>query len=204
LTDAASHWELVYRENAPDQVSWFEPTASTSLELIDQAGISTDAPLVDVGGGESHLAAELLARGHTDITVADISATALEVSRNDLGDRADEVGWINADVLDHDFGRTFALWHDRAAFHFMADPVSRDAYLTAMRRGLAPDGQLVIATFGPKGPTSCSGLPVQRYGAEELARLVPDFQLASSRTVQHRTPAGNQQQFLYAHFIRTR
>ncbi len=134
--------------------------------------------------------------------MADISARALEVAQAQLGDRGDAVTWITTDVLDHDFGRTFDLWHDRAMFHFMVDPRQRDAYLAALRCALAAGGQLVIATFGPQGPTACSGLPVQRYGAQELARLLPDFELASTRTVQHPTPGGNEQQFLYARFVR--
>ncbi|HEY7121290.1 MAG TPA: class I SAM-dependent methyltransferase [Solirubrobacterales bacterium] len=202
MTDAATHWERVYTETASDEVSWFEPTPRTSVELIGEAGIGKDVPIVDVGGGESHLAGELLDLGYTDVTVADISATALKVARAELGRKAREVHWDNADLLDHDFGRRFGLWHDRAVFHFLVEPTTRDAYLEAMRRGLAPDGQLVIATFGPQGPTRCSGLPVQRYGAESLVGLLPDFELASSRIVQHRTPGGNKQQFQYARFMR--
>ncbi|HSD25337.1 MAG TPA: class I SAM-dependent methyltransferase [Solirubrobacterales bacterium] len=198
--DAGTHWERIYAGTSPSAVSWSEPTARTSLELIEEAGVGRDAPLIDVGGGASPLAGELLAQGYTDITVTDISASALEVSRAQLGERAARVTWIEADVLDHDLDRTFALWHDRAFFHFMVDPVAREAYLAAMRRGLAPDGQLVIATFGPEGPTSCSGLPVRRYGAEDLARLLPDFESASSRLVLHHTPSGRDQQFLYARF----
>jgi SAM-dependent methyltransferase len=202
LTDAATHWERVYAENASDEVSWFEPTPRTSLELIGEARIDKDLPVIDVGGGESHLAGELLELGYTDVTVADISARALEVARAELGRRAGEVRWVNADILDHDFGRRFSLWHDRAVFHFLVEPATRDAYLEAMRRGLARDGQLVIATFGPQGPTSCSGLPVRRYGAADLVGLLPDFELTSSRSLQHQTPGGNEQQFQYGRFIR--
>jgi SAM-dependent methyltransferase len=73
------------------------------------------------------------------------------------------VTWVEADVRDHDFGRRFDLWHDRAVFHFMVDRVDRDAYLSVLNRTLRPGGHLVLATFGPEGPTECSGMPVSRY-----------------------------------------
>lgn len=197
------HWERIYQEKRPDQVSWFEATPAVSLELIEEAEIDPGAAIIDVGGGTSRLTGELLARGYSDITVADISGESLALAKRELGEDAGRVEWVEADVLEHDFRRGFDLWHDRAVFHFMVEPLAREAYLAAMRKGLAPSGQLVIATFGPDGPTSCSGLPVQRYGTADLARLLPDFELASSRIVSHRTPGGNEQQFLYARFRRS-
>ncbi len=108
-----------------------------------------------------------------------------------------------ADVRRRDFGRSFLLWHDRAVFHFMVDSKDRDAYLSGLRRALAPSGQLILATFGPEAPPRCSGLPVHRYSSEELAELLPDFERVSSRYQLHRTPAGKQQQFLYARLLRS-
>jgi SAM-dependent methyltransferase len=200
---AREHWQRVYGEQDSDQVSWFEPQPAASLGLIEEASIDLDAAVIDVGGGASGLAGELLARGHTDLTVADISAEALAQARRALGAEAERVTWVEADLLEHDFGRRFALWHDRAVFHFMVEPAARDAYLTALRRALEPGGHLVIATFGPDGPTSCSGLPVQRYGTDELTGLLPDFDLTTTRMVQHLTPGGNEQQFLYARLRKT-
>jgi ubiquinone/menaquinone biosynthesis C-methylase UbiE len=201
--DARAHWEGIYEEKAPNVVSWFEPVPLLSLELIDEAGIDRNSAVVDIGGGESRLAAELLSRGFSDITVADISSAALGEAQRQLGDRAEEIDWVEADIRDHDFGRRFDLWHDRAVFHFMVDPSDREGYLSGMRRALVPNGQLVIATFGRDAPPTCSGLPVDRYGAGDLAALLPDFELASSRYVLHRTPGGKEQQFLYARFVRS-
>ncbi|HET8592826.1 MAG TPA: class I SAM-dependent methyltransferase [Solirubrobacterales bacterium] len=198
-----AHWERVYGERAPDRVSWYEAVPESSLELIDEAGIDTDAPVIDVGGGASRLSGELLDRGYTDLTVVDISGTSLVRARAELDDRADRISWLEADVLSDDLGRSFALWHDRAVFHFMVDPADREAYLAALRRSLPSGGQLVIATFGPEAPPTCSGLAVRRYGAAELAALLDDFELASSREVVHRTPSGKEQQFVYARFVRS-
>jgi SAM-dependent methyltransferase len=201
--DVEAHWQEVYEQKAPDQVSWFEALPEQSLALIEEAEVDRGAALIDVGGGESRLAGELLDRGYTDVTVADISTTALEKARSELGDRAGAVDWIAADVRRHDFGRQFDLWHDRAVFHFLVDEADRDRYLHTLRISLRPGGHLMLATFGPDGPTLCSGLPVHRYGEEELLQtLGQDFALISSRLDMHRTPSGTYQQFLYLHLRR--
>jgi SAM-dependent methyltransferase len=203
--DVEAHWQEVYEQNAPNQVSWFEALPTQSLELIEEAKVDRGAALIDVGGGESRLAGELLDRGYTDVTVADISPAALEKVRSELGERAGAVEWIVADVREHDFGRQFDLWHDRAVFHFMVEPAERYAYLAALERALAPGGHVVIATFGPEGPTECSGLPVLRYDAEELIEtLGSNYRLLSSVLYDHRTPSGSSQQLLYAHLTTLR
>lgn len=195
------HWERVYAEKAAEEVSWFEPVPGASLGMIDEIDLPLDAPIVDVGGGASGLAAALVARGHSDLTVLDISAKALERARAGFP-QADRVAWIVGDVRTHDFGRRFALWHDRAVFHFMVSGEDRRAYLIALERALEPCGHAILATFGPQGPSHCSGLPVARYSAAELAAAIGDrATLVSSHLHDHRTPGGASQQFLYAHFI---
>ena len=175
-------------------MSWFEPSSETSLGLIAEAGIPRDAAIVDVGGGASRLAGGLLSAGYTDVTVADVSAAALDAAREQLGDDAGNVEWVEADALTHDFGRRFDLWHDRALMHFMIDASEVTAYVEAALRAVRPGGHLVVATFGPDGPTRCSGLAVRRNGPEELSGvLAPGFEPVSSRLVDHHTPAGAEQ-----------
>jgi SAM-dependent methyltransferase len=198
-----AHWEQTYAEKGPDRVSWFQDRPIRSIELIEAAGLERTAGVIDVGGGASRLAAELLRGGYTDVTVADISAGALDRARDALGEDSRRVRWLQVDLRTHDFARTFELWHDRAVFHFMVSAADRDAYLATMRRALAPSGHLVIFTFGPSGPTQCSGLPVQRYDIHTLqATLGPEFSVLSSGLEAHKTPSGNQQQFFYAHLVR--
>ena len=198
-----AHWENTYSEKTPEKVSWYESRPQRSLELIQATGLGRGAGILDVGGGASGLAAQLLAMGYTDLTVVDISATALAHAEAKLAGDAAEVSWVQADVRSHDFGRLYDLWHDRAVFHFMVSAADRDGYLNVLRTTLRGDGHLIIATFGPQGPTQCSGLPVQRYSAEELQRVLgEDFELASSSLAVHRTPSGASQQFLYAHLLR--
>lgn len=198
--DSAAHWQRTYAEHQVGSLSWIEEAPGTSLELIAEAGLWSDAAVIDVGGGASRLAAELVERDYSDVTVADISSAALDRARADLGESARRVAWVESDVRHHDFGRRFDLWHDRAAFHFMVDAASRDDYLAVLGRSLKPGGHLILATFGPEGPTECSGLSVDRYDAAKISRtLGADFALISSRFVEHRTPSGRTQQFIYAH-----
>lgn len=203
MTDERAHWQSTYAERSPEKVSWFEPRPQRSLELIQAANVGHDASILDVGGGASSLATHLLSAGYTDLTVTDISPAALEHARAELGSAATQVRWIEADIRTHQFDRSYALWHDRAVFHFMVSPADRESYLAVLRRTLPPGGNLVIATFGPQGPTQCSGLPVQRYSAEALQQVLgAGYELVSSSLATHETPSGASQQFLYAHLRR--
>lgn len=197
------HWEHAWSAKAPDEVSWFEAVPTTSIELIEAARIGREDAIVDVGGGAARLAGELSRRGYSDITVADVSAAALEEARKELGSDAGAIEWVEADVRDHDFGRRFDLWHDRALLHFMIDPLDRAAYLRTLERSLQARGFVVLSTFGPDGPPRCSGLEVRRYAAGDLAALLgSDYAPLESRLVLHTTPAGTEQQFQYALFRR--
>ena len=194
-----SHWERVYAEKKTDEVSWYQPNPARSLELIRATGVSPAEPILDIGGGASALVDNLLASGYRDITVLDIAAAALERVRARLGRNAADVAWIEADVTQFHPPRRYAVWHDRAVFHFLVDPAERDRYLEVLHRGIAPEGHFIIATFGPEGPQRCSGLDVHRYSLDELAGLLePHFSLRHSEIEQHRTPTGGMQQFLYA------
>ena len=198
-----AHWDGSYARRAPDQVSWYEPLPRRSLELIQTTGLGHDAGILDVGGGASSLTARLLTMGYTDLTVVDISPAALAHARTALGGSAAQITWIEADVRTHDFGRRYDLWHDRAVFHFMVDAADRKRYLDVLHKTLRPGGHLILATFGPQGPTECSGLPVDRYGPDDVQQVLgDDFTLLSSSLVVHRTPSGRSQQFHYAHLLR--
>jgi SAM-dependent methyltransferase len=203
MEDSRAHWQRVYVERGPEEVSWYEKVPETSLELIQEAALPLDAAILDVGGGASSLAGHLVAAGYTDVTVADVARAALEQARFELGAAAKQATWIEADVRFHHFARLVDLWHDRAVFHFMVDPADRERYLTALARTLRPGGHLILATFGPSGPTRCSGLPVTRYGSDELSSVLgEEFELISSRLEEHHTPGGQIQEFLYAHLRR--
>lgn len=197
-----SHWEAVYRKKAPDEVSWYQPHLQTSLRLIRKAAPHREAPVIDVGGGESTLVDDLLADGYKRITVLDLSQAAIDVARHRLGERARDVDWRVADITEVALPEQhYAVWHDRAVFHFLVEPGLRVAYVRQALDSLAPGGSLVMATFGPQGPEQCSGLDVVRYDATTLhEQLGPRFALVEHGTEEHVTPAGKTQQFLYVHF----
>ena len=201
--DRAAHWDRVYTTKQPTALSWYEPEPTHSLELIAASGQPASGSIIDVGGGMSSLGPSLVGLGYSDVSVADISAAALDRARTQIGPAGEDITWIDADVRTHDFQRRYDLWHDRAVFHFMVEPGDRDAYLATLHRSLCPGGHLILATFGPNGPEQCSGLPTTRYGAPRLAAtLGPDYELLSAELDTHQTPSGVTQQFLYTHFQR--
>ncbi len=198
---SSSHWDSVYARKSADAVSWFRPHLERSLALIEAARLAPDAPILDVGGGASTLVDDLLALGHTDITVLDVSEAAIEAAKLRLGDRAPQVTWIVADITVAELPeRRYAFWHDRAVFHFLRDEEARRLYVSAVRRALRPDGHVVVATFGPDGPEKCSGLDVVRYDPDGLhAEFGSTFRKVSSETEVHVTPWGSEQQFVYCY-----
>jgi SAM-dependent methyltransferase len=195
-----AHWEEVYTSKHETDVSWFQDNPAPSLELIEQAG-GSDKSIIDIGGGASRLADGLLERGFRHLTVLDISAAALDIAALRLGRRASEVRWIVADVTEWEPSRRFDIWHDRAAFHFLLDPVDRAAYVARLKAALAPGGHAIIATFAADGPDTCSGLPVRRYDAAGLAtELGAEFTLMDSRLHDHVTPWNSSQRFQFSVF----
>ena len=201
--DRKAHWQSVYGTRQFTDVSWYQARPETSLAFIAASGVSTDAAVVDVGGGASTLVDCLLERGFTDLTVVDIAEAALEQSRARLGARASAVDWRVADVLEFRPPRRYAIWHDRAVLHFLTDATDRDRYCRSLRYALEPDGHVVLATFGPEGPQKCSGLPVRRYDVAMLGELLgPEFTHTDDAIEIHRTPGGGEQQFLYTRWAR--
>lgn len=196
------HWEHVYSSKDFDSVSWYTPHLAESLRLIQQLCPNKASAIVDVGGGESTLVDDLLQDRYTDLTVLDISGTAIEFTKHRLGKQADQVSWHVGDIAGYDFGdKRFDLWHDRAVFHFLTDRGSQQSYVETVRRFVKPGGYVLMATFGPEGPLQCSGLDVVRYDPQQLEQVFGSaFQLRGSLLTDHQTPAGKSQQFLYCWF----
>ena len=194
-----SHWEHIYSTKASNQVSWFRPHLETSLSLIERATSDRSARIIDVGGGESTLIDDLLRSGYSNLTILDISQTAIDVTKARLGSLADRVEWLVTDVTRADLAaKAYDIWHDRAVFHFLTADSERVAYVERVAKAVKPGGHIVIGTFGPEGPTKCSGLEVRRYDADSLHREFGSrFRLIDSLKESHQTPFGTAQQFLY-------
>lgn len=198
-----THWETVYTTKAEDEVSWFQASPAPSLEAIARAGAQQASAIIDIGGGASRLVDHLLAQGFIDVTVLDLSGAALDAAKARLGAQAGKVGWIVADVTTWEPPRTYDVWHDRAAFHFLTGESDRVAYLARLARALKIGGHAVIATFALDGPERCSGLPVMRYDAASLGlALGPAFKLIHTSRHEHATPWDSRQVFQFSVFRR--
>lgn len=202
-SDPTAHWDAAYAQGDTTR-SWYQAEAATSADQLRAAGVAANAAIIDIGGGASTLVDGLLAAGFTDVTVLDISPLALDLARARLGqEQAEQVVWVDVDLLTWAPTRTYDVWHDRAVLHFMTAADDRAAYRRALLAATAPGSIAVFGVFGPAGPEACSGLPTRRYSAEDLADFLgADFTLLGSELRIHRTPAGADQQFLWARAMR--
>lgn len=200
-----NHWEQVYQSKAADAVSWFRPHLERSLSLIEKAAPDRAMSVIDVGGGESTLVDDLLGAGHLDVSVLDISQAAIDATRQRLGPAGNAVAWWVGDVTQVALPEArYDVWHDRAVFHFLTDFAQRQAYVRLVMHAVKPGGHVIVATFGPEGPSKCSGLDVVRYDADGLHGEFGDaFRLVESATEVHETPFGTSQQFIYCYCVKS-
>jgi SAM-dependent methyltransferase len=202
MFDRKAHWENVYGDKSPLEVSWYQKEPTLSLSLIRNTGLAHDAPVIDVGGGASILVDCLCDEGYEHVGVLDISGKALAHARHRLGEKAKTVEWYEEDVTLFRPPHRFALWHDRAVFHFLTEAADRRKYVETLKHALRPGGHLILAAFAIGGPTQCSGLDIVQYDAEKLmAELGEDFELIEESNELHMTPANREQQFTYFHCI---
>lgn len=199
MSDKAKHWETVYSTKQPHEVSWTQDVPKTSLEFIHSFNLPKNAGIIDIGGGDSKLVDFLLDEGFSNLTVLDISATALERAKARLGEKAAMVKWIVSDITEFEPAEHYDLWHDRATFHFLTTPGQVSKYLDAARQAIS--GYLTIGTFSQNGPKKCSGLDIRQYSEEELqARLSAGFKKIRCVTEDHITPFNTTQNFLFCSF----
>ncbi len=196
-----THWEQIYHTKSATQVSWYQLHPHLSLQYIQNTSIDKSGHIIDVGGGASTFVDHLLEDGFQHLTVLDISAEALRITQQRLGQRAGLVTWLEADItqatLPH---HEYDIWHDRAVFHFLRDPRDRERYINAVMEALKPGGHIILATFASDGPERCSGLEVARYDPQSLHNeFGTDFELLDSTWEEHQTPFGTKQKFIYCY-----
>jgi trans-aconitate methyltransferase len=197
VSAGSAHWDAAYAQGETTR-SWFQEQAAGSLRLLGDAGVPSTASVLDVGGGAARFVDGLLARGHHDVTVLDVSPGAIELARRRLGRAADHVNWIEADLLDWQPGRRYDVWHDRALLHFLTGDGERRRYVELLDAATEPGSVAVLATFAPDGPDHCSGLPVLRYAAADLEALLgAHWQVIRTDREEHRTPGGAGQPFTW-------
>lgn len=203
--DRREHWEQVYATRMAEKLGWYTPRLDRPLEWVGELGLMPDEPVIDVGGGASTFVDDLVDQGFESITVLDISESALEVSRKRLGHQANLVMWIAADVTTYRLPeQRFALWHDRAMFHFLTKTGEQVAYRDNLLRALRPGGYITLGTFAPEAPPKCSGLPVQRYDVDDLRAFFGDeLELLGAQKELHVTPGGVEQMYQFVLFRRS-
>ena len=192
--DRPTHWDQRYAKVGYRSVSWFSPEPRTSLALLDRTGVALDGAVVDVGAGASLLVDRLVERGHTDLTLVDVSRVALDVATGRIPPGAAATTVV--DVLEWEPERKWDVWHERAMFHFVNTDADIEHYRQLVARSVVPGGHAVVGTFSEKGPLTCSGLPVARYTLEGLAAVfADDFDHVWSEYETHITPSGGAQEF---------
>jgi len=197
--DPKSHWENVYTTKQSDDVSWFQPHAEKSLNIINGLKLDKSSRILDVGGGASTLVDDLLALGYSDLSVLDLSEAALKVAQARLGEKSQQVRWLVEDVTQLNLAKhSVDCWHDRAVFHFLTNEKDRNNYIKTVLNAVKPGGHVIVATFAEDGPEKCSGLPVVRYSADELhSEFGQPFELLGHEKETHQTPFGTSQSFTY-------
>ncbi|MCW9047283.1 MAG: class I SAM-dependent methyltransferase [Gammaproteobacteria bacterium] len=196
------HWENVYKGKSFDDVSWYQKEPLLSLDLINRSKLTADEAILDVGGGASVLIDKLQEKGFINLAVLDISNNALLSAKNRLGDKAEKINWYEADITQFNSPQPFALWHDRAVFHFLTDKRDREKYVEVLKNTLKAGGHLIIAAFSVGGPEKCSGLDIVQYDEVRMsAALGKGFSLLESRSETHVTPTDKEQRFTYFHYI---
>ena len=193
------HWETVYTNKQPNEVSWTQEVPTRSLEFINGFGISKSDSIIDIGGGDSNLVDFLIQQDYTDITVLDISEAALERAKERLGDQAKKVKWVVSDITEFKPEKKYKVWHDRATFHFLTEPNQIQSYLDNAKEAIS--GFLVMGTFSENGPLKCSGLKIKQYSEKDLQNTLSiGFQKIKCIQEDHTTPFNTTQNFTFCSF----
>jgi len=198
-----AHWENIYTDKSPLEVSWHQEEPKLSLQLINKTQVSHDAEIIDVGGGASTLVDYLCERSYNNLSVLDISEKATKSTQKRLGDKAKAIKWYTEDITAFNPTQQFSVWHDRAVFHFLTEKSDRIKYVNILKTALKAKGHLILASFAIGGATKCSGLDIVQYDANKLITELGDgFELIEEVTEIHITPANKEQKFNYFHFIK--
>ena len=195
------HWETIYETKELENVSWYQPKPQTSIDLIEKHTKSKGNSIIDIGGGDSFLAENLLDLGYTNITVLDISKAAVDRAKVRMGERASKINWVVSDILEFNLSMTFDIWHDRAAFHFLNQKDEVEKYVATAKDSISENGVLVIGTFSNDGPLKCSGIEITQYSEETLEQtFTAGFELISTFRLDHPTPFDTTQNFVFGEF----
>ena len=199
------YWDKIYNTKQANEVSWFQVYPKTSMEFISLFDLPKNAAIIDIGGGDSNFVDTLLENGFSDITILDISASAIERAKKRLGGKAKHINWIVSDITEFNPQRQYDFWHDRAAFHFLTSEELVDRYVEIAGKGIANNGYLILGTFSEKGPKKCSGLEIKQYSEKSMSgKFENAFKRIKCVEENHQTPFDTMQNFLFCSFQKVR
>lgn len=192
------HWQALYSAKKHNELTWYQNTPQVSLDFIKDLHLDKSADLLDVGAGASKWVDYLLQEGYTNLSVLDISASALKQSQSRLDKHSAKVTWLCGDITKYQFNKNFRLVHDRAVFHFLTNEESRKKYIKNISSVLHSGSYFVISTFAEDGPLKCSGLEVIRYSKSKLIKeFEPFFKCIHFKKELHKSPKNMEQKFNY-------
>jgi ubiquinone/menaquinone biosynthesis C-methylase UbiE len=198
-------WDNVYETKADDGVSWFQETPKRSLEIILSLNLQKTAKIIDVGGGQSKLAECLYEQSLKELTILDISETALSKVKESLSLKfpLNSINFIVSNITTAPLDNDFELWHDRAVFHFLTNPNDQKMYVDKLMSSLKNNGYFLISTFSKDGPKKCSNLEICQYDKDDLVSMFTDLELIEFGTEDHLTPFKTVQNFTICLFKKT-
>ena len=191
-----THWEKIYKEKSPKEVSWTQNIPSTSIDFFKNFKIDKNAPIIDVGGGESKFVDYLISEGFKDISVLDISENAINNVKERIGKKSENVNWIVCDINQFEPKKKYVLWHDRAVFHFLTSENDIKNYVKKVKEY---SENFVVGAFSTLGPKKCSGLNVSQYDEITFRKLFEDKNTSINKVeyVNHTTPFETTQNFIF-------
>lgn len=195
------HWENVFGTKNSTEVSWTQEYPHAIMDFLKFLRLPKSARIIDVGGGEGHLAEALLAEGYQNVWVLDISETALDKARKRLGNKSTLIQWIVSDITAFDTDQKFDFVNDRAVFHFLTDTKSIDKYISTVEKVLNENGHFLLGTFSKTGPLKCSGLEIKQYDETQMKNVFKKgFEAVKCFTEDHKTPFNTIQNFQFCGF----
>ena len=198
-----NYWENIYDHKKLTEVGWYQANPELSLNFIKNSGLHKEAKIIDIGAGDSLLIDNLIELGFTNLSVLDISPKAIERAKLRLGEKAEMVKWICADITDFEPEEKYDFWHDRACFHFLTEKKEIESYRRIVSTGLNVNGLFVLGTFSKTGPSKCSGLEIHQYDENELKLLFSDqFDTIECIESVHHTPSMSSQNYVFCSFKR--
>ncbi len=194
------YWDKIYSLRPTEEMGWHQDIPEISLSFVRSAGLPKNISIIDIGAGESSLASHLVEFGSSRLTILDVSEKAVQRSRDQLKDHASKIRWMRTDILEFVPDQQYDLWHDRACFHFLTSDEEVSKYVEITQKAVVPGGYLILGTFSLQGPMKCSGLPIRRYDHRLLRKTFLGFKLEKFQYLDHITPAGKLQNYIFCLF----